>query len=238
MEENKMKKTTFLLTIFIFLMIVGCSNKEAINQNQDKQNDEEILQNDEEKLQQFNQLVELADSYYKEGRLDKSIATYKDSLELEDSITIRKQIDDIEMELMNVQNVKKFIDELYKIEKERLRSGIKVSNSDMEYIMRDLKSLIEGFEQIDTSQENEINKYIIRIKDGEYDYLHNYEYLKGEVNNKIYEDGGTTDLLSELDSSFAVRASATLALFRDWVLKSINNILDIPFPSRYNSVTN
>ncbi|MFJ5623392.1 hypothetical protein ACIQD3_11760 [Peribacillus loiseleuriae] len=208
----------FLSTALLF--VVGCQSKE-----------EKAIEKTNERVQE---LTNQAEKYYSEGDILKSLTKYKEISELKNSPDIEEVINNIDNEIKNAKLTKKFLNELYTIEKDKLRSGISVSSSDMEYIMKDLKILIDGFESIDISQDNEINAFINEIKND--DSFYNYKSLKDEANNDVYRDGGTTDLLSDLDSSFGVFASSFMAFNRENVLKDIESILKNEFPKKYNVV--
>jgi tetratricopeptide (TPR) repeat protein len=211
-----MKKLILVTISVLILFIIGCQSEE------------------EKTNEQIRNLTSLAEDYYNEGKLEKAIDTYEEILSLKNTDEIRKKVSEIEEEIANAQKANDFLTGLYNIEKEKLRSGISVSASDMEYIMKDIKKLIDEFENIDTSADNDINKFIESIRAD--DSFRGYQYLKEEVNNQIYTDGGTTDLLGELDSSFDVFSSSVMALNRQWVLESIQKITSIEIPNKYSSV--
>jgi tetratricopeptide (TPR) repeat protein len=211
-----MKRLILVTISALILFIIGCQSKE-------------------EKInEQIRNLTSLAEDYYNEGKLEKAIDTYEKILSLKNTDEIRKKVSEIEEEIANAQKANDFLTGLQNIEKEKLRSGISVSASDMEYIMKDIKKLIEEFESIDTSADNDINRFIENIKAD--DSFRGYQFLKEEVNNEIYSDGGTTDLLGELDPSFGAYSSSVMALNREWILEAIKNITSHKIPNKYDSV--
>lgn len=219
--KNKTLYFLFLL-FFLLLFVTGCGNNEQ-----------------EEMKAKVEELSKQADSDYSNGDIISSLEKYKEILTLEPSSEIEAKIKNIETEIKNARGVNQFLTELYTIQKEQLRSGLTVSSSDMEYIMKDLRILIENFESLNTGDDNSINLLIKNIKSSDSGGLYGYSYLKEEAYNTVHEDGGTSDMLSELDSEFALLSSTFTSFYRERLIESIDSILsNNRLPEKYNEILN
>ncbi|MCR8843434.1 hypothetical protein NQ117_07040 [Paenibacillus sp. SC116] len=139
---------------------------------------------------------------------------------------MKSKLEDITDEIESVKQVKAFYDELYNIQKERIRSGIEVMPTDMEYIIKDLRKATINFEAIDDSKDTDIALKDVKNTGA-------YTLYKIQVDSELYDDAGLDEALGELDSGFKAKLTMTVALTRNTLNDSIDDMITMPIPSKY-----
>lgn len=170
----------------------------------------------------------IADEALKKGELEEAVESYEKILDI-------KQIDEVKSILSNIKEeqetaiqVKVFYDELYNIQKDRIRSGIKVTPTDMEYIIKDLRRITEDFEKLDDSKDTDIARHI-RIVKASLDYT----LYKIEVDSTVYNDAGIGEGLGKIDSGIDMFFTLAVANTRNSLNDSIDAIIGMAIPVKY-----
>ncbi|MCD9026089.1 hypothetical protein [Cohnella silvisoli] len=169
-----------------------------------------------------------ADEALKNGEIKKAIETYEKILVIKEVDDVKSILSDIKEEQEAAIQVQAFYDELYNIQKDRLRSGIKVKPTDMEYIIKDLRRLTEDFERIDDSKDTDIARHIKSVKES----LH-YSLYKIQVDSKLHDDSGLSEAFGELDSEMKMVNTLAVANTRNSLNESIDGIIAMPIPEKY-----
>ncbi|MEH6940941.1 hypothetical protein [Bacillus sp. JJ722] len=140
--------------------------------------------------------------------------------------------------LLHIQNAKltnEFLTSLFTIQIEKLRHDQAVTVSDLEIVMKDIKNLIDDFESLNVSQESDLNSFIKTIQNDDISHL-GYQMLKKHVNDHVYINRGTTDVLPEFDSNSIVYTASSMAFYRETIYDCIDEILNNQLPTKYNNV--
>lgn len=185
--------------------------------------------NKEEKLQEeVSQLNDQANDYYAQGKINDALEVYNKSLVLKEDPNIRETVGNINDELKSAQIAREFYEGIYTIRKERLVSGIEVTGSDMKFIIEDLRKLTKELESIDTNNASEITEYVSKIKE---DF--SYSMLQMELDSELHDEGELNDSIGMLDEGFDSLNTLTVAYTRNTLNDSIDKILKIDFPTKY-----
>jgi tetratricopeptide (TPR) repeat protein len=170
----------------------------------------------------------IAEEALTEGDVETAVDNYEKILDIKETEGVKSILLNIKEEQEAVIQVQTFYDELYNIQKERLRSGISVNPTDMEYIIKDLRRLTEDFEEIDDSKDTDIARHIKNVKKS----LH-YELYMINVDSKLHDDSGLSEALGELDTGMKMVNTLTVANTRNSLNDSIDGIIDMPIPEKY-----
>lgn len=204
------KKLIYLIILVLLIAVLscGCGNEAKIQQ-----------------------LKEEAKIYVAEGKLNDAIEIYNKILEINEDQSLRNELNEIKYEKQSVEKAKQFLDTLYDIEK-RVRPGIKVTLTDMQYIVKDLNNAIQEFEQIDTNKNTDIAKYIIKVKKS-----HGYSrQLKEAAQEEDFQNAGLDEALGNIDSKLGTLNTFLVAANRNLILEGINDIRKIEFPNKYKDL--
>jgi tetratricopeptide (TPR) repeat protein len=206
---KQVRLTILFLTLLVLL--VGCGvSKEA-------------------KLQEeISQLNDQAADYYAQGKINDALEVYNKSLDLKEDPHIRETVGNINEELKSAQVAREFYEGIYTIRKERLVSGVEVTGADMKFIIEDLRKLTKEFESIDTNNVSEITEYVSKVKE---DF--NYRMLKIELDSELHDEGELNDAIGILDEGIDSLNTLTVAYTRNTLNDSIDQILRIDFPTKY-----
>jgi tetratricopeptide (TPR) repeat protein len=206
---KQVRLTILFLTLLVLL--VGCGvSKEA-------------------KLQEeISQLNDQAADYYAQGKINDALEVYNKSLDLKEDPHIRETVGNINEELKSAQVAREFYEGIYTIRKERLVSGVEVTGADMKFIIEDLRKLTKEFESIDTNNVSEITEYVSKVKE---DF--NYRMLKIELDSELHDEGELNDAIGILDEGIDSLNTLTVAYTRNTLNDSIDQILKIDFPTKY-----
>lgn len=175
------------MVIFVLIFILSGCQSEAEKQA------ELQLEQERQLNEQIATLTQHAQEYEREGDLLKIRDIYEEIVSLKPSSKNRKMLDDVETEIYNAKQTKVFFDGLYDIEKNRLRSGISVSAIELDYISKDIRQLMNEFQRLDTTADNDINLFIEKIKNDK-SYV-GYSWLKEYTDPELYENSSTIDML-------------------------------------------
>jgi tetratricopeptide (TPR) repeat protein len=170
-----------------------------------------------------------ADAYLQNGKLDEAIDLYIKMLEIKEEDSLRKELDEIKYEKESVDKVKEFRNELYEIQKNRLRSGIEVKPTDMEYIIEDLRIVFEGFGKIDDNRNTAISSYVKQVKGSLA-----YELMKIDLESELFDGSGLSEGLGKLDKGMNTLNTIIVAFTRNSLNENIEKILAMSLPSVYD----
>lgn len=200
-----------ILFLALLVLLVGCGvNKEA-------------------KLQEeVSQLNDQAADYYAQGKINDAREVYNKSLDLKEDPHIRETVGNINEELKSAQVAREFYEGIYTTRKERLVSGVELTGADMKFIIEDLRKLTKEFESIDTNNVSEITEYVSKVKE---DF--NYRMLKIELDSELHDEGELNDAIGILDEGIDSLNTLTVAYTRNTLNDSIDQILKIDFPTKY-----
>jgi hypothetical protein len=210
-----MKRLLIIICGLVLMLVLGaCSVSKA-----------------EEEKAKLKELKSAAEDYRENGELDRSITTYKKMLDIKEDKDIREILRETENELESVQTVIAFREKLYEMQKNQTRDGIEVSLTEMEYVIKDLRILIKDIEEIDTNEDTDISNYVRELKKN-----YEYETLKIEAESESFDDSGTSEAISQLDSSFAALSAGVMALSRNNINEAIDSILSNQVPDKYHDI--
>ncbi|WP_342472092.1 hypothetical protein MHH70_17240 [Metasolibacillus sp. FSL H7-0170] len=221
---------SIFMVIFVLIFILSGCQSEAEKQA------ELQLEQERQLNEQIATLTQHAQEYEREGDLLKIRDIYEEIVSLKPSSKNRKMLDDVETEIYNAKQTKVFFDGLYDIEKNRLRSGISVSAIELDYISKDIRQLMNEFQRLDTTADNDINLFIEKIKNDK-SYV-GYSWLKEYTDPELYENSSTIDMLGEIDPALGMQSTMLYALYRENILDGIDAVLSKKIPSRYSKVVN
>ena len=102
----------------------------------------------------------------------------------------------------------------------KLRSGITVTLSDMEYSMRDLISQLNTFDGLSTNDNSDLSTYIIGIKDSL-----NYKLMKIQANSDSFKNTGLADGYGQIDAQMNAINTISVASARNTINDAIDEIL-------------
>lgn len=190
--------------------------------------DDSSIYKDEKNNIQIMKYRNIADAAIKNGELGEAVEIYEKILEIKDINDVKSILSDIKEEQESATKVQIFYDELYTIQKERLRSGITVKPTDMEYIIKDLRRLTEDFENIDDSKNTDISLHVKKVKESL-----DYQLYKIQVDSKLHDDSGLSEAFGELDSGMNMVNTIAVAETRNSLNKSIDGIIAMSVPEKY-----
>ncbi|WP_211750285.1 hypothetical protein [Paenibacillus sp. Marseille-Q4541] len=181
----------------------------------------------EAKLQEeVDVLSKQAFEYYNQRNITETIATYEELLSVKsnDEWAIRR-IAELKNEIKAIEGIKEFRDELYTIRKERLRSGIAVTATDLKFIVEDIKTLTNDFENLEINYTGDISTYVSNMKESVA-----YTFMKREINSESFENAESEDALSAIDERIGLANAITTARSRNYLNEQIDDILDEKLP--------
>lgn len=185
----------------------------------------------------IDKLMKEAEQHLESKNYEEAINTYTEILELKEDEEVSTKLQEVkeikeeaEYEILSVETVKKVHDDLYELLRDRLRSGISITPTEFEFILRDLQKIINEFERLDDSRNTDIARYIKRIKS---DF--NYEFnIKSPLSDNYFsEDAGLSEALGQLDDGFASANTMLLAMYRSSLIEGIEFILSQNLPEKY-----
>ncbi|MCS5695258.1 hypothetical protein [Desulfofundulus thermocisternus] len=176
------------------------------------------------------QLSSEANNYVAKGKLDDAISLYNQILQIKEDENIRKQLNEVKYEKYSLEQVKKFREGLYNIQKNKIRDGITVNPTDMEYVFKDLNELVANFDKIDENKNTDIAKYVKEIKESI-----SYQNLKDTLNKgqESFKSAGMDEALGKLDSQYDMLNTIIVASYRNQLNNEIDEILSMSIPSKY-----
>ncbi len=205
--KNKTSLVIILILMISLIVLPGCESKKA----------------------KIEKLKQSAQTCLEEGKFDDAIDLYNKILEIKEDAAIRDELFEIKYEKDSAEKTKVFMDDLYNLKQNKIRSGIKVSLTEMAEIEEDLDRIINDFEKIDDTKDTSIAGFVKIVKDGP-----GYILIKDVLENKI-EDAGLSEGLGHLDAELRHANTKLVAIKRIAINKGIDGILKHTIPKKYDN---
>jgi len=213
-KPMKYKKQIIVIAI-LFICIIGVGAPLTISYAQGKT---------------YEHNLSVANDLLKAKQYDKALSAYKSLKSTSEVIQNIKIIEDkitaLKIEKENRDKVVSFVAYLKDLQKTKLRSGLEVTLSEMEYLMRDLISQINTFEGISTSVSSNLSTYIIETKD-----TINYKSMKIQANSDSFKDTGLADGYGQIDAQLKLINTFAVANARNAINDAIDRILTETIPN-------
>ncbi|MCB2292427.1 zinc ribbon domain-containing protein [Clostridium algoriphilum] len=167
--------------------------------------------------------LSVADDFFKNKQYDKALSAFKSLQTDKNTSDVTKKIKITEEKIIENENRNKvvgFVNFIKKLQETKLRSGITVTLSDMEYSMRDLVSQLKTFEGISANDKSELSTYIIAIKDSL-----NYKLMKIQANSDSFKNTGLADGYGQIDAQMNAINTISVASARNTINDAIDEIL-------------
>ncbi|HEY8804616.1 MAG TPA: zinc ribbon domain-containing protein [Clostridium sp.] len=167
--------------------------------------------------------LSVANGLFKTKQYDKALSAFK-SLQTDKSTSdVTQKIKTTEEKIIENENRNKavsFVNYLKQLQETKLRSGITVTLSDMEYSMRDLISQLNTFDGLSTNDNSDLSTYIIGIKDSL-----NYKFMKIQANSDSFKNTGLADGYGQIDEEMNAINTIAVANARNAINDAIDEIL-------------